>query len=116
VPDCVREPQAIHASRKVDVRKHNPDVLSGFKQKNCLVRTPSLKRVEPCFLQKGYCMHAQQELIFDNRTSERDMGITGLANQGHPEGEAIKANVASHCPFHCVVVPDSKEKAPRDEL
>jgi hypothetical protein len=67
VPDRVREPQAIHASGKVDVRKHNPDILSRFEQRNCFIGTPGFKRVKPCFLQKGYCMYAQQELIFNNK-------------------------------------------------
>jgi hypothetical protein len=76
VPDCVCEPQAIHASGKVDVRKYNPDIVSSFKQSDCFIGTAGLKRVEPCFLQKGHCMHSQQELIFDNKNQWKDMGTT----------------------------------------
>jgi hypothetical protein len=103
VPDCVREPQAIHASGKVDVRKYNPDIVSSFEQSDCFIGTAGLKRVEPCFLQKGHCMHSQQELIFDNKNQWERHGNNGMpvsfAQQERPEGGAIKANVASPYSF-----------------
>ena len=67
VSNNVSEPQAVHASGHVDVSKYDPDVFSGFQQDNSLICAASLERVETCFLQKGYCIQTDQELIFDNK-------------------------------------------------
>jgi hypothetical protein len=83
--DRVREFQAVHAARHLDIGEQQRDVRTRFEDGYSFVGIDGFDRRKAGILHHIDCAHAQQHLVFDDENDCENNGVIQYHHDGHFE-------------------------------